>query len=133
MAEFGPASAHALTAPFWVAAREHKLVLPFDPATGRACWYPREDGTAWDWREVPGPATLFSFSVVRGPINPFFDPPYAPALVELDAVAGVRLVTQIVDCEFAGIRCGMPLDLCFRELQPRGHAAFIAPVFRPRR
>ena len=83
--------------------------------------------------KVSGSATLFSFSVVRGPINPFFDPPYAPALVELDVVAGVRLVTQIVDCEFAGIRCGMPLDLCFRELQPRGHAAFIAPVFRPRR
>jgi uncharacterized OB-fold protein len=104
----------------------------FDPATGKACWYPREDGTAYEWREVAGNATLYSFSVVRGPINPLFEPTYAPGLVELDAVPGVRLVTQIVDCEFDAIHCGMPLELCFRELHPRGHAAFIAPVFRPR-
>jgi hypothetical protein len=132
MAEFGPASANTITAPFWAAAREHRLVLPFDPATGKACWYPREDGTAYEWREVAGNATLYSFSVVRGPINPLFEPTYAPGLVELDAVPGVRLVTQIVDCEFDAIHCGMPLELCFRERHPRGHAAFIAPVFRPR-
>lgn len=132
MAEFGPASASALVAPFWDAARQHRLMLPFDPATGRVCWYPREDGTVWEWQEVPGAATLYAFSVVRGPLNPLFDPPYAPGLVELDAVPGVRLVTQIVECDFAAIRCGMPLELCFRALQPRGQAAFVAPVFRPR-
>lgn len=133
MGEFGPSSTHALVAPFWAAAREQRLVLPFDPATGQACWYPREDGTAWEWREVPGMATLHAFSVVRGPINPLFDPPYAPGLVDLDAAPGVRLVTQIVDCGFDAIRCGMALEVCFRELHARGHDPFVAPVFRPRR
>lgn len=133
MGEFGPSSSNPSVAPFWAAARESRLVLPHDPATGRVCWYPRDDGTVWDWRAVPGEATLYAFSVVRGPLNPLYDAPYAPGVVELDAVPGVRLVTQIVDCDFAAIRCGMPLDVCFRELRPRGQEAFIAPLFRPRR
>ena len=132
MGEFGPESSNSITAPFWAAAREGQLVLPFDPATGVACWYPREDGgIVYDWRAVDGAAELFAFSVVRGPINPLFEAPYAPALVVLGAVPGVRLVTQIVDCDFGSLRCGMALELCFRELHPRGRAAFVAPVFRP--
>jgi hypothetical protein len=45
----------------------------------------------------------------------------------------MRLVTQLVDCDFDALACGMPLELCFRELRPRAHAAFVAPVFRPAR
>jgi hypothetical protein len=43
----------------------------------------------------------------------------------------VRLVTQIVDCDFADLRCDMPLELCFRTLEPIRRAPFRAPVFRP--
>jgi hypothetical protein len=43
----------------------------------------------------------------------------------------MRLVTQIVDCAFDALRCGMALEVCFRELRPRSRAPFVAPVFRP--
>jgi CheY-like chemotaxis protein len=43
----------------------------------------------------------------------------------------VRLVTQIVECDFADLRCDMPLQLCFRMLEPIKRAPFRAPVFRP--
>jgi hypothetical protein len=130
MAAFGPESNDPLAAPFWQAAREQRLVLPFDRASGAPRWYPHA-GDDVEWREVGGPATLVSFTVVRGPINPEFEPPYAPALVELDAVPGVRLVTRIVDCDFAALRCGMRLQPCFRELHPRSRSPFMAPCFRP--
>jgi hypothetical protein len=130
MPAFGPESDDPLAAPFWQGAREGRLLLPFDRASGAPRWYPRA-GDDIEWREVQGPATLVSFTVVRGPINPLFEPPYAPGLVELDAVPGARLVTQVVDCDFAALACGMRLVPCFRELRPRGLAPFMAPCFRP--
>jgi uncharacterized protein len=131
VAHFGPHSDNPLVQPFWSAAREGRLVLPFDRQSGRVCWYPREDAATLDWREVDGAATLYAFTVVRGPLNPEYATPYAPALVTLAAAPGARLVTQIVDCDFAALACGMALELCFRELRPRQHAPFLAPVFRP--
>lgn len=130
MAVFGPYSDDPLAAPFWAAARQERLVLPFDPASERFLWYPREQA-GLEWREVGGAARLFSFSVVRGPINPDFEPPYAPALVLLDEAPGIRLVSQIVDCDFARLRCEMPLALCFRRLPSRRGEPYMAPVFRP--
>lgn len=127
---FGPWSNDPLAAPFWAAAREERLVLPWDTQAARFCWYPREQ-SALEWREVRGAARLFSFSVVRGPINPDFEAPYAPALVVLDAAPGLRLVSQIVDCDFASLRCDMPLALCFRALRSRRGEPYMAPVFRP--
>jgi len=132
MAEFGPATDNPLAAPFWRAAREDRLVLPFDRSTGTPCWYPREEQAALlEWREVAGAARLFAWTVVRAPINPDFSAPYVPALVELDAVPGIRLVTQIVDCDFAQLRCDMPLALCFRSLRAGDRETYRAPVFQP--
>ena len=71
-----------------------------------------------------GPAKLVAWSVVRAPINPEFKAPYAPALVSLDCEPHVRLVTQIVECDFADLRCDMPLELCFRMLEPIKRAPF---------
>jgi uncharacterized OB-fold protein len=130
MSTFGPQSEDPLAAPFWSAARQDRLVLPYDRATGRCCWYPHEHADI-EWREVTGGARLCAWSVVRGPINPDFTPPYAPALVIPDGEPRIRLVTQIVDCDFAALRCDMPLELCFRTLAPRNGASFRAPVFRP--
>ena len=130
MSQFGPHSDDPLAAPFWNAAREDRLVLPYDRATGRCCWYPHARADI-EWRAVSGGARLCAWSVVRAPINPEFAPPYAPALVSLECEPGIRLVTQIVDCDFAALHCDMPLELCFRMLEPRNRAAFRAPVFRP--
>ncbi|MBK6286926.1 MAG: OB-fold domain-containing protein [Gammaproteobacteria bacterium] len=131
MTPFGPESDDPLVEPFWRAAREDRLVLPYDRDKDAWCWYPRA-GAQLQWREVGGGATLVAWSVVRGPVNPLFAQPYAPALVTLDAAPGVRLVTRIVDCVFESLRCDMPLELCFRTLKPRARAEFRAPVFRPR-
>lgn len=131
MTPFGPESDDPLAEPFWRAARENRLVLPYDVAKLAWCWYPLT-GAQLQWREVAGAATLVAWSVVRGPINPLFAPPYAPALVALDAAPGIRLVTRIVDCPFEALRCDMALELCFRILKPRARVEFCAPVFRPR-
>ena len=55
MSIFGPDSDDAMALPFWSAAREGRLVLPYGRASGRCTWYPHA-GADIEWREVRGPA-----------------------------------------------------------------------------
>jgi hypothetical protein len=54
--------------------------------------------------------------------------PFVTALVELAAAPGVRLVTNIVDCDVGALRAGMPLVADFRKPVWSAH---VLPVFKP--
>jgi uncharacterized OB-fold protein len=78
---------------------------------------------------------LFSYSVVRYPfLKQYADLlPLVPALVELDEVPGVRVVTRIVDCDTSGLSCDLPVEVVFRPLRFSGVAGeVVAPMFRLR-
>jgi uncharacterized OB-fold protein len=74
---------------------------------------------------LSGRGTLYSFAVLHHPQNPAFDYPVLAALVDLDE--GIRLVSNLVDVEPAGIRIGMRLDVAFVPTADDG----AVPVFRP--
>lgn len=127
---------HPLTAPFWRAAAERRLALPHCATCDRFVWYPREacpgcDGQL-DWRDVDGRGRLEAFTAVQRPLLPAYAPfcPYVCALVALDEAPGVRLVSQVVDCDPIQLACDIPLVLTFRELAPEGGAPYLAPLFR---
>lgn len=90
------------TAPFWQAARKHKLIMPHCHSCGHIQWPPRnvcsqclatlaEDA----WREVPQTGEIWSFVVYHRAFHPGFADrvPYNVALVRLDA--GPLFVTNI--------------------------------------
>lgn len=99
------------TAPYWAAAREHRLVIQFCPGAERYQFFPmpmsqftgRRD---LEWREVQPAGQLFSYTVTyRGP-GPFRGhEPYVVASVELDA--GVRVIGLLVDAVPESIEIGM--------------------------
>ena len=124
-----------LTGPFWQGAREGKLRVSWCGACDQAVWYPRAHCPACNgalhWQTLSGEATLVAWSEVNGPLNPDFSAPYLTGLVSPREAPYIRLVTQLVDCWAQDLRCDMPVTVCFRELQPRQGAAFVAPVFRP--
>ncbi|SFP30093.1 OB-fold domain-containing protein [Actinomadura madurae] len=81
-----------LTAPFWAAARESRLVLPRCTHCSYLQWPPepvcpecRHTGRAW--HEFPARGRLWSFAVYHRALDPAFaaDVPYAVGLIELDA------------------------------------------------
>lgn len=81
-----------LTAPFWAAAAEHKVVVQACASCGYLRWPPgplcpqcQAEGGAWT--EVAPTGTLWSFAVYHRALDPAFadDVPYTVALVELDA------------------------------------------------
>jgi hypothetical protein len=81
-----------LTAPFWAATCESRLVLPRCTSCGYVCWPPEPVcPECWhaerEWLEFPAQGCLWSFAVYHRALDPAFaaDVPYAVGLVELDA------------------------------------------------
>ncbi|MBW7862452.1 MAG: Zn-ribbon domain-containing OB-fold protein [Rhodocyclaceae bacterium] len=98
---------------FFEAAKEGRLLYKRCRACGQPHYYPRaycpfcmSDET--DWCEAAGTGEIYTFSVTRraGPV------PYAIAYVTLDE--GVKMMTNIVDCDLDDIRIGQRVRLVYK-------------------
>lgn len=80
-----------------------------------------------EWRAADGAGTVYSHSTVHRALVPGFedDVPYVVAMIELDE--GVRLVSQIIDCEPKKIFIGLRVSVVFEEARE----GVILPKFRP--
>jgi uncharacterized OB-fold protein len=79
--------------------------------------------------EVSGRGVLDSFIIVMEPGHPYFlsRVPYNLSVVELAEQQGLKMVSQVVDCENDDLRFAMPLVVTFREVVP----GMILPLFVP--
>jgi uncharacterized protein len=109
--------------PYWVAARNGKLLLKRCGTCGKKHYYPRpicpfcmSDNT--EWLEASGNGTIYSWSVERRAT-----PPYAMAFVTL--AEGPTIMTNIIDADLSDLAIGQKVKLAFemRDDQP-------VPVFR---
>lgn len=119
------------TKPFFEAARDCQLVLPYCAAcdryefpgarTCRSCL--SEDLV---WTEVSGHGTVFSFVTFHRSFHPAFEVPYAVCLVEL--AEGPRLVAELLDVSPAEIVIGTEVEAVF---DPAAEQTAIPIRFRP--
>jgi uncharacterized OB-fold protein len=123
----------ALTAPFWDATREQRLLLQWCRACERPVFYPREVcpvclSTALEWRESPGEGTVYAVTVEHRAQQPGLASwaPYAVALVELDE--GVRMLTNVIGIQPDRVAIGQRVAIAWEPLQDGRHL----PVFEPR-
>ena len=110
-----------LTAPYWEAAREKRLVVQECQSCGQV-WHPplprcphcHAPGPAW--RQVSGDGTIYTYTVVRHPTHYAFAGavPYVLAIVEL--AEGPRLVTAITGAAPEEVRVGQRVRAVFREV-----------------
>jgi uncharacterized OB-fold protein len=129
---------HDDAAPYWEAAREHRVVLPHCTACDTWIWYPRGfcpgcGSFAIEWLEVAGTGTVYSRSIPRRGQGAYRDAaPYVLAYVELDLPdgrPGPRVITNIVDCEPEAVAIGHAVTAVFHDTAS-GHALV---RFRPHR
>jgi uncharacterized OB-fold protein len=67
---------------------------------------------------------VITYTIIRVPPRPFADQaPYAVGIVELDD--RVRLMGQIVDCNFEDLKIGMRVKIEFRMIYQEGEAGVI--------
>jgi uncharacterized protein len=128
--------ADAKTQPFWDAAKEDRLVAPkctncgtFRMPPSAYCFACQHRDV--EWVELPGTATIYSFTVVRHPLHPDLWPicPYVSGVVELDGTqgAGARMLVNIIDCDPETVRIGDKVEITFEHVNDE----MSTPRFRP--
>jgi uncharacterized OB-fold protein len=118
---------------FWKSVEARAMELPYCTACNRFFFYPRPIcphcwSDAVEFRRASGNGTVFTYSIVRSPhgnITGWHQRiPYAVALIEL--AEGVRMMSNIIDCDVDAVRSGMPVKLTYTEIDGR-----VLPAFTP--
>ena len=114
-------SARALPAPdnaalhYWQSAADGTLVLQRCVDCGQFQFYPRAlcaaCGGETEWVDATGRGTLYTFTIIRQNRSEAFVrlSPYAVGIVELDE--GVRMMSNIVECDLDRLEVGMALEV----------------------
>jgi uncharacterized protein len=119
------------TEPFWLAAKERRLVAPqcSDCETFRlppTPFCPNCQSTAVNWVQLSGDATVYSFAVVHG-IPGMPELTVVPAVVDLPDAPGARLVSNVIGVSPSEVTIGMKLRVDFSPITD----GWLLPVFRP--
>ena len=85
----------------------------------------------FEWVELPGTGTIYSFTVVRHALAPELANavPYVSGVIELDGTqgAGTRMICNIVDCDPDTVRIGNPVRVVFEKVSD----TYAMPRFTP--
>lgn len=119
----------AWTEPFWRAAERSELLLPRCAECGTFRWPPgpfcpccRSQQTEW---VLPGPARIYSFTLVRRALGDNASEVIAPALVEFPQAQGIRLTAAVVGAQVDDLGIGATLTLDWSQA-----ANGTVPIFR---
>jgi uncharacterized protein len=125
------------TQPFWDAALEGRLVSSRCTTCGTFVLPPQPfcfncQGTTFEWVELPGTGTIYSFTVVRHPLAPHLAEvvPYVAGVIEIDGTqgAGARMIANIIDCDPEAVRIGDPVRVAFERVSDTFAVARFAPA-----
>jgi uncharacterized OB-fold protein len=104
---------------FAAACARGVLAYQWDPAAGRAVFYPR-DLPGLEWRESGGRGAVYATTVVR----PRGEEPHNVALIDLDE--GFRMMSRVRGVAPEGVRIGMRVRVAFEAgvpvFEPEGAA-----------
>jgi len=104
-----------ISAPYWAAAAEGRLLVQECPACGHRQHYPRAVCTLCaatpEWLETSGRGTVYTFTIVRQYNMPPFATmvPYVVAMIELPE--GPRVLGHVTDCDPAEVRIGAEVQM----------------------
>lgn len=125
----------ALTAGFWEAARERRLVVQRCDACGVHRHYPQPRcadclSEEWSWHEIAGSGVVYTFTVTYQAFHPAWSErlPYAVATVELDG--GIRMVTDLPPGDEERVTIGAPVEVFFEDATAADGTPCTLPRFR---
>jgi uncharacterized OB-fold protein len=116
---------------FWASVEARAMQLPFCTACNSFFYYPRTIcPKCWssevEFRPAAGTGRIFTYSVVRSPhgnITGWHQRiPYVVA--QIDLAEGVRMMSNVIDCDVDAVRSGMPVRLTYTEIDGRVLPAF---------
>ena len=80
-----------------------------------------------EWEKSSGKGEVYTFSVVRVPLAPEWEPdiPYVIGVIQLDE--GVRMVSNIVRCKPEDVKIGIKVEVVFDDVTDK----ITLPKFKP--
>ena len=123
--------ADAITLPWWQAAAEHRLVVQRCRSCGHTrlplplC--PECRSASAEWQPVSGRGEVYTYTVVHRPIAQGQPLPTVIAVIALEGSGGVRLISNLVGVDPAGVSIGMPVEVVWEDMS----ADLAIPRFRP--
>ena len=125
--------ASKVSAPFWDATREQRLVLQHCSSCDQPIWYPRAlcptcAGTDLEWREASGRGTVHAVSVQYRAGTPQLKDrvPYAVVLVDLEE--GPRLMSNVFGCDAEAVVVGQKVQAAWEPLSDGRHLLVFEPA-----
>jgi uncharacterized protein len=100
---------------YWQSAADGQLVIQRCTTCGEFQFYPRalcvSCAGETEWVDASGRGTLYTYTIIRQNRSPAFAAlsPYAVGIVELEE--GVRMMSNIVDCDVEQLSIGMALQV----------------------
>ena len=125
----------ARTAPFWRGGADGvlRMLRCGDPdcgyyvhPPGPVC--PRCHGRTLGYEPVSGRARVVAATVNHHAWLPGWPLPYSVAIVELDEQPGLRLTTNVVDCDPVAVTVGLPVSVRFTPIDDDIWLPLFAPV-----
>jgi uncharacterized OB-fold protein len=120
--------------PFWEACRRHELYIQQCYACNAYYYYPRHIcpyclSNDVRWVRLSGKGSIYTFTVTYQHGGGGFRDhlPFVLAYVELAGTHGVKMLTNIVDCNPQAITIGMPVEVTFVDVDED----MAIPMFRP--
>jgi uncharacterized OB-fold protein len=124
------------TQPFWDAALEGRLVTSKCTQCGTCILPPQPrcfqcQNDTFEWVELPGTGTIYTFTVVRHPLAPQLAEvvPFVSGVIDLDGTqgAGSRMIANIVDVDPVTVKIGAKVRIQFDKVSD----TLAVPRFRP--
>lgn len=120
------------TRPYWEGCKRGELLIQRCRVCKSYQFYPRGFcgecyGKDLEWAKSSGRGTVWTYTVTHRNRDPGFSHmvPYVMAYVELEE--GVKLLTNIVDCDPQSVYIDMPVEVKFEDLSTE----ITIPLFKP--
>jgi uncharacterized OB-fold protein len=117
---------------FWEGCKRHELLIQRCEQCNSYRYPPRSIcpkcfSMNTKWEKASGRGEVYTFSVVRVPPAPEWEPdiPYTIGVIQLDE--GVRMVSNIVGCRPEDIQIGMKVEVVFDDVTDKS----TIPKFKP--
>ena len=120
------------TESFWDGTRNNKLLVQTCNDCSARIFFPRELcpecwSTNLDWIEASGKAEIFAFSVTYEGVEAVFKNDLPIVLAWVDLPEGIRMQTNIVECDPDAIEIGQQVEVVFEKVTDE----ITLPYFRP--
>lgn len=120
------------TKAFWEGTKERKLLIQTCGDCGAQIFFPRRQcPKCWSsnlgWKQASGRGKVFAFSVTYEGVEAAFREDLPIVLAWVDLEEGIRMQTNLVDCEPEDVAIGQDVEVVYTDVTDE----ITLPYFRP--